>query len=462
MPVGFTTYCLKFHFKQRSVDLRISCLKWNFKQVFVGFIGVDLLPRVCNNVDVMFAMQWKKYTKAAVIVASVFVLGASFSLGAWYGYANRPSVEKVLNIAGQKPPQEFEAADFNLFWEVWSQLEDKFVDRSKIDREQMVYGAIAGLARSLKDPYTEFLPPAESKQFQEDIKGAFGGIGAEIGIRKNVITVIAPLKGNPAEKAGIKAGDKILKIDDTTTNDLALDEAVRLIRGEPGTKVRLAVFRDGADRTQEYTVIRDIIKIQIVSTEKLPDGIFVIKLNHFTENAAFEFRKAVQEFFDSGSKKIILDLRNNPGGFLTVAVDIGSWWVPAGEAIVRERYGDGKEDVYRSSGYNVLGAVPTVLLVNEGSASASEIVAGALRDHRNITLVGAKTFGKGSVQEVVQLPQQASLKVTIAKWLTPKGTEIDGKGLEPDVAVIPPESAQEGDGIKDLMLEKALEVIKNQ
>ncbi|TSD03540.1 MAG: carboxyl-terminal processing protease, partial [Parcubacteria group bacterium Greene0714_36] len=268
-----------------------------------------------------------------------------------------------------KPPQEFAAADFNLFWEVWSQLEDKFVDHDKIDREQMVYGAIGGLARSLKDPYTEFLPPAESKQFQEDIKGAFGGIGAEIGIRKNIITIIAPLKGNPAEKAGLKAGDKIFKIDDTATNDLALDEAVRLIRGEPGTKVRLAVFREGADRTQEYTVTRDIIKIQIVSTEARPDGIFVIKLNHFTENAAFEFRKAVQDFFDSGSKKIILDLRNNPGGFLTVAVDIASWWVPAGETIVHERYGDGTEEVYRSSGYNILGAVPTVLLVNTTAVS---------------------------------------------------------------------------------------------
>ncbi len=410
----------------------------------------------------MIGISWEKHAKAGVLVASIFVLGACFSLGAWYGYSNRPSVEKVLRVAGQNPPQEFEDADFNLFWEVWSQLEEKFVDRSRIDRDQMVYGAIAGLARSLKDPYTEFLPPAESKQFQEDIKGAFGGIGAEIGLRKNIVTIIAPLKGNPAEKAGIKAGDKILKIDDTTTNDLALDEAVRLIRGEPGTKVRLAVFRDGADRTQEFTVTRDIIKVQIVSTEARPDGIFVIKLNHFTENAAFEFRKAVQEFLDSGSKKIILDVRNNPGGFLTVAVDIGSWWVPAGEAIARERFADGTEEVYRSSGYNVLGEVPTVLLVNEGSASASEIVAGALRDHRNIKLVGAKTFGKGSVQEVVQLPRQASLKVTIAKWLTPKGIEIDGKGLEPDVIVTPPEKPQEGDEIKDLILEKAIEVLKKQ
>lgn len=405
-------------------------------------------------------MQWKKYAKAGIIVASVFVLGAAFGLGAWYGYANRPAIEKVLRVAGQQPPQEFADADFNLFWEVWSQLEDKFVDHDKINRDAMVYGAIAGLARSLKDPYTEFLPPAESKQFQEDIRGAFGGIGAEIGIRKGIVTIIAPLKGNPAEKAGIKAGDKILKVDDTSTVDLGLDEAVRLIRGEPGTNVRLTILRDGVDRAREFVITRDIIKIQIVSTEARADGIFVIRLNHFTESASFEFRRAVQEFFDSGSKKIILDLRNNPGGFLTVAVDIASWWAPPGETIVRERHADGSEELYRSSGYGVLANIPTVLLVNEGSASASEIVAGALRDHKGILLVGAKTFGKGSVQEVVQLPKAASLKVTIAKWLTPKGTEIDGKGLEPDVKVELPENPKEGAEAKDLIFEKGLEVIK--
>ena len=410
----------------------------------------------------MHDTEWKRHTKASVVIASVFILGACFALGVWYGYANRPSVEKVLRVAGQEPPQEFAKTDFNLFWEVWSRLEDKFVDRGKIKRDELVYGAIAGLARSLKDPYTEFLPPAESKQFQEDIKGAFGGIGAEIGIRKEILTIVAPLKGNPAEKAGLKAGDKIVKVDDTITADLALDEAVRLIRGEPGTKVRLLVLRDDGERAKEYVVTRDTIKIQILSTEARPDGIFVIKLNHFTESAAFEFRRAVQEFYDSGSKKILLDLRNNPGGFLTVAVDIASWWTPAGETVVRERHADGSEEIYRSAGYGLLAGIPTIVLVNEGSASASEIVAGALRDHKAIKLVGAKTFGKGSVQEVVQLPKNSSLKVTIAKWLTPKGTEIDGKGLEPDVKVELPAEPKEGEKDKDFILEKAAEVLKAQ
>jgi carboxyl-terminal processing protease len=404
--------------------------------------------------------DWRRYRNAYLVAASFFVLGASFGLGAWYGYLHRPAVEKVLNVAGQKPPQDFEKVDFNLFWEVWSQLEDKYVDSDKIKRENLVYGAIAGLARSLKDPYTEFLPPPETKQFQQEIKGSFGGIGAEIGIRKGILTIIATLKGNPAEKVGLKAGDKILKVDDTGTADLALDEAVRLIRGEPGTKVRLTILREDGERAREFIVIRDIIKIQILSTEARQDGIFVIKLNHFTETAAFEFRKAVQEFFNSGSKKIILDLRNNPGGFLVVAVDIASWWVPPGEVVARERFADGKEELYRSSGYRLLENVPTVVLVNEGSASASEIVAGALRDHRGIKTAGIKTFGKGSVQEVVRLPNNSSLKVTIAKWLTPKGSEIDGKGLEPDVKVEIPEKPKEGEQDKDFIFEKGVEILR--
>lgn len=410
--------------------------------------------------DAMSEGVWKKYTKASIIIASFFILGTSFGLGVWYGYANRPAIERVANVASQKPPQELEKVDFNLFWEAWSKLEEKYVDRDKVKRENFVYGAISGLARSLKDPYTEFLPPPETKQFQEDIKGSFGGIGAEIGIRKEVLTIIAPLKGNPAEKAGLKAGDKIVKIDDTATGDLALDEAVRLIRGEAGTKVRLTILREGVERSKEYTLTRAIIKIQVLTTEARPDGIFVVKLNHFTETAAFEFRKAVQEFFNSGSKKIILDVRNNPGGFLVVAVDIASWWIPPGEIVARERFADEKEELYRSSGYRLLENVPTIILVNEGSASASEIVAGALRDHRGIKMVGVKTFGKGSVQEVVQLPKNSSLKVTIAKWLTPKGSEIDNKGLEPDVKVEIPEKPKEGEEDKDWIMEKGLEVLR--
>lgn len=407
----------------------------------------------------MGSFDWKKYTKVYLVLAAVFLLGLSFAGGIYYGYGNRPAVEKVLHVFGQQQPPQFSDVDFNLFWDVWSRLEEKYVDRAKIDRKNLVYGAAQGLVRALKDPYTEFLPPADTKQFQEDIKGSFSGIGAEIGIRKGTLTVIAPLKDSPAERAGLKAGDKIFKINDTLTGELSLDEAVRLIRGPQGTEVRLTILRDSFDKTKEFKIVRDVIKVKILETEKKPDGIFVIKLHSFTENAGYEFRKAVQEFYDSGSKKLILDLRNDPGGFLVVSVDIAGWFLPPGDIVVRERTADGSEELYRSSGYRLLENVPLVVLVNEGSASASEIVAGALRDARGAKLVGTKTFGKGSVQEVVALKGGSSLKVTIAKWLTPKGEEINGKGLEPDVKVeLPKEEDQ--DPKKDLIMEKGVEVLK--
>lgn len=402
----------------------------------------------------------RHYQKTGIIAASFFILGATFWLGTLWGYTHRPSADKVLGIINQKSPENLQNVDMGLFWEAWARLEEKYVDRAKIDRQKMVYGAIEGLAQSLKDPYTQFFPPAETKQFQQDIKGSFGGIGAEIGIRKGVLTVIAPLKGNPAERAGIKAADSILKINDTPTADLALEEAVRMIRGEVGTSVRLLIFHEGMGKPKEVTVTRDTIRVVILTTEKKPDGIFVIKLNEFTENAASEFRKAMQEFADSRSQKLVLDLRNNPGGYLTVAVDIAGWFAPAGDIIAREHYADGKEDLYRSGGYRLLEQVPTVILVNEGSASASEIVSGALRDLRGIKLIGAKTFGKGSVQEVVDMSHDASMKITIAKWLTPNGTEINGKGLEPDVKVDLPETPSKDQEGKDLIMEKGIEVLK--
>ncbi len=418
---------------------------------------IDYSSKILDNI--YMSPVWQKYQKFFIVFIALVVVGASFFAGVYFGYENRPGVEKVLGITGKETPPQLTEVDFNLFWEVWSQLENKYVDKDKINRNELVLGAISGLVKSLKDPYTEFLPPALNKQFQEDIRGSFGGIGAEIGIRKGTLTIIAPLEDTPAERAGLKPGDRILRVDDKDTADLNLDEAVRLIRGNPGTEVKLLVFRDSFDQPREFKVIRDVIKIKIVTTEKRADGVFVIKLNHFTENAAFEFRKAVQAFFDSGSDKLVLDLRNNPGGFLSVAVDIASWFLPPGEIVAREKFGDGSEDIYRSSGYRFLEKIPMVVLINEGSASASEIVAGALRDVRGVKLVGAKTFGKGSVQEVQPLKGGSSLKITIAKWLTPNGTEINGTGLEPDVKVELP-STEELDPKRDLILEKGIEILK--
>ena len=263
--------------------------------------------------------DWKQYiSKFSIFIVTLLMLGGAFSFGVWYGYDHRPAVEKVLNVIGKEQPLGYQDVDFGLFWNVWSRVEEKYVDKSKLDREKMVYGAIAGLVRSLKDPYSDFFTPEVSKQFQEDVRGSFDGIGAEIGMRKSILTIISPLKKSPAERAGLKAGDKIFKIDDTITSDLALDEAVRLIRGPKGTEVKLTIVRDGFDAAKEIKVIRDTITIESVSTkaeivtgageggagakDTPPQGVLVITLNHFNEDAGVRFRKAVQEFYQKNSK----------------------------------------------------------------------------------------------------------------------------------------------------------------
>jgi len=409
----------------------------------------------------MFRLDDSKKVKVYAVLVAVFLLVLSFASGLLIGASQRPAIEKVIGLENKETlkPQEI---NFGLFWDVWSRLQEKFVDKNKLDNQKMVYGAIAGMVSALGDPHTVFLPPEENKRFQDDISGSFDGIGAEIGIRKGSLVVVSPLKDSPAERVGLKPGDKIFKIDDKVTNDLTLDEAVKLIRGKKGTEVVLTIFRDSFDKAKEFKIIRDAIKIPIVKFEKKENGIFLIQLFHFTETAPVEFRKALQAFFDSGSSKLILDMRNNPGGFLQVAVDISSWFMPAGEVVVKEQFATGEEIIYRSRGYRLLEKIPTVIIVNEGSASASEIVAGALRDIRGIKLVGAKTFGKGSIQQLEQLPEGASLKVTIAKWLTPNGVSINDNGLEPDIKVeVKPEDEdklkEEG---RDIFIEKAIEVLK--
>lgn len=398
----------------------------------------------------------ERLAKPAVIVGiSILIIAASFGGGVYVGYERRPAIEKVKAILNQETAKP-EAVDFSQFWEVWARLEDKYVDRADIQRAKLVEGAIAGLVKSLGDPYTVFLPPQQAKQFREDVRGQFGGIGAEIGIRKDVLTIIAPLAGSPAERVGLKAGDKVLKINATSTADLTLEEAVGLIRGEVGTKVTLTIARDSLDDgIKDFTITRDVIIIPTVNSEARADDVFYIRLHNFNENAPQEFRQALVKYLGSQDHRIILDLRGNPGGFLDAAVQIASWFIPAGEPVAREKFADGSEVVYRSTGHRLLEKTPVVVLIDQGSASAAEILAGALRDVNGIKLVGEKTFGKGSVQQVDNLHGGASLKITVAKWLTPKGASINDKGLEPDI-VIKNEAET-----RDLQLEKALEVVKS-
>jgi len=378
-----------------------------------------------------------------------FLFIATFSAGFFVG--------KFQVVCPVCPPEEI---DFSLFWEAYHKLQEKFVDKEKLDVQKMIYGAIEGMVKSLEDPYTTFLPPEETKLFEEDVKGIFEGVGMEIGIRKEQLQVIAPLEGTPAQRAGLRAGDKIMKVDDKSTADMMIEEAVNLIRGPKGTQVTLTIFREGWEKTQDFKITRGVIEIPSLKWEIKNDDIAYLKLYHFTEKASIDFRIAALEILNSPAKKIILDLRNNPGGYLDVVQTISGWFLEKGEIVAIEDFGEGREqEEYFAEGPSRFLQYPLVILVNEGSASGSEILAGALRDNRGIILIGEKTFGKGSIQELEKLREGSSLKITIAKWLTPKGELISDIGLEPDIKVEMTDEDYEKE--RDPQLDKAIEIIKN-
>lgn len=353
---------------------------------------------------------------------------------------------------------------FEPFWKVWTVLSEKYVEATTTDTQKRIWGAIQGLASSQGDPYTVFFPPEENKNFKSDIAGNFEGVGMEIGIKDGILTVVSPIKNSPADKAGVKAGDKIIKIDDQSTNDLSTDKAVKLIRGTRGTTVKIVFIREGSNEPLEKVLTRDIIDIPTLETET-KDGVYIIRLFSFTAQSPNLFRNALRDFLQSGNNKLVLDLRGNPGGYLDAAWDIASWFLPTGKTIVTEDFGGkGENKVYRSKGYDVFnkyfgeGKYKVAILVNNGSASASEILAGALQEHKVAQLVGIKTFGKGSVQELVNITPETSLKVTIARWLTPLGHNLSHDGLEPDVNV--EITAKDVEAKKDPQLDKALEILK--
>ncbi|MBI4708858.1 MAG: S41 family peptidase [Candidatus Portnoybacteria bacterium] len=399
----------------------------------------------------------KKFLSAFVLIAIVAV---AFGAGFWFGKNSRPSIELVQGLYNKETGKPADV-NFNLFWDSWAKIQKEYVNRSSLDFQKMVYGAIEGMVKSLGDPYTVFLPPQETKKFSEDIKGSFSGIGAEIGMRDDVLTIITPLEDSPAKRAGLMAGDKVLKIDDQVTTDLNLDEAINLIRGEKGTEVGLTISRDSWESAKEIKITRDEIKVPIIKFEIKDSGdkkIAYVQLYQFTENSGDEFKKVVDQILGSPAEGIILDLRNNPGGYLEMAQDIASWFLDSGKLVAIEDFGDGEKDEYKSFGYGKLEDYPLVILINQGSASASEILAGALRDNKGVKLVGEKSFGKGSVQKLESLTGGSSLKITVAKWLTPSGKSIMDEGLEPDEKV---ELTQEDfDAGRDPQLDKALEMLK--
>ena len=401
----------------------------------------------------------KKYSLVPIVIV---ITVAVFAVGFYFGKTQQPKPTPSDTIIINRELGQSEAVDFSLFWQVLKKIEENYVDKEEIDYKEILYGAILGMAESLQDPYTVYMKPEKTESFLESVEtgGSFEGVGMEIGIKGGMLTIVAPLEGTPAMRAGIKAGDKILKIEDALTDDLLLEEAVSLIRGEKGTEVVLTISRKSLKEPKEISIVRDVIHIPIMKWEMKNDNITYIKIYHFTANLPEKFESAVEGTLKSNAEKVILDLRNNPGGYLEVAIEIASWFIPKGEVVAIEDWGDEEtQEKHRSGGYKEFQNFPVVVLINQGSASASEIIAGALRDIRGATLIGEKSFGKGSIQSLEKFRDSSSLKITVAKWLTPSGVDISEEGLTPDIEIELTEEDYNAD--RDPQLNKAIEILNN-
>lgn len=372
------------------------------------------------------------------------------------------SIPASLRLINTTKPSAYDKVDFSRFWDVWGRLESAYYDPSKFDAQKMVDGAISGMTSALGDPYTMYLPKADQKRTSDDLQGEFDGVGIQLGYKNQTLVVMSPLKGLPAEAAGVKAGDYILHIKDSSknldkdTSGMSLPDAVSYIRGPKGTEVTLTFLREGG-KPEEKILKRDKVTVPSVELSyKDIKGkkIALLKLSQFGGNTDEEWRKAISEIAaqDGAVKGMVLDLRNNPGGYLQEAVAIGSEFIKSGLIVSQE--GSNQKIPYFASGNGQLTSLPMNVLINKGSASASEIVAGALRDRRAIKLIGENSFGKGTVQDALELPDGSGLHVTVAKWLTPNGIWVHEKGLKPDVEVKLDPNAT--DQTKDPQLDAAL------
>jgi carboxyl-terminal processing protease len=341
---------------------------------------------------------------------------------------------------------------FPTFWEAWDKLHTNYIE--ELNDEELFYGAVEGMIRAAGDPYTVFADPTATKQFQETLQGQFSGVGIEIGLRNGLITVIAPLSGSPAEQAGIREGDVIVAVDDEhITQDTTLDQIVQRIRGPRGEEVTLTIMREGDTEPRDITIVRDTITIESVKVE-IEDGLAHLRITSFNGDTVEQLSAAVRQIQQSDVQGIILDVRSNPGGYLQAAVDAASVFLEPGTVVVTEQGRQEKE--YKTRGRAPLNDIPIVVLINGGSASASEILAGALHDQRNVPVIGTKTFGKGSVQEMINLRDGSSLRVTVAKWFTPSGRSIDDEGITPTIEV-----EADRDSEEDVQLERAREELKS-
>ncbi len=416
-------------------------------------------------------LQLRIWIVVTVLIAvSAYAIGAKTGTAKAVGATRTPSENSSTALVagvGEDPPSGVvRQADFAQFWDLWQLLESKYY-KKPIDEQKMLYGAMEGLAASLGDPYTVFFEPQIAKEFSDSLEGKFEGIGAEIGLKGDQLQIIAPLPDMPADKAGLLPGDAILAINGTSTEAMTVERAVSLIRGKKGTKVVLSIGRmkrqkdtDGKEQEKperfDVSVTRDTIVVKSVSVKYPKDGIAQIVITNFNLDTTDEFRKAVDQVLAKNVKGIILDVRSNPGGFLDRATAVAGEWV-GDQTVVTERRQGVTVDEFRGTGRGKLHGIPTIVLVNQGSASASEIVAGALQDYGEAKILGKTTFGKGSVQDYTELENGTAVKITVAEWLTPKGRFINEVGITPDVDVDRTEDDYHAE--RDPQLEKALELL---
>lgn len=427
-----------------------------------SFMATTFCLTQCIFLAIITLMQnfFSFFRNQTNIFIGIIIVLIIFSGGFALGHQVKSDVGPVNTLSHTEGDK---TVDFAPFWKAWQLINEKYVPTNATTTERAsdqtrVWGAIEGMTKSLGDPYTVFFPPVQSKSFNEEISGNFEGVGMEVGIRDKVLTVISPLKGTPAYRAGIKSGDRILKINATSTEAMSTEGAISIIRGPAGSVVTFLIIRQGVKDPFEIKVTRSIIDIPTIDTETKGD-VFIIHLYNFSKISPNLFRGALRTFYESGKPKLILDLRGNPGGYLDAAIDMASWFLPAGTTVVKEDFRNEKDaQVYKSKGNNVFGKnLKMVVLIDGGSASASEILAGALHENGVATLVGTQSYGKGSVQELIPLTDNTSIKITIAKWLTPKGTSISHGGLTPDVVVkLDEEAFKKG---TDNQIQKAIEIL---
>jgi carboxyl-terminal processing protease len=390
------------------------------------------------------------------ILLAFVVVGGAFRIGYMSGEKGltfSPKNFKVINR--EDAPVD---VDYNLLWQALKIVQDKYIDSENIDPQKVLYGAIQGAISAAGDEYTQFFDPKTLAEFKSDLQGSFSGIGAEIVQKDGSIMVVAPLEGSPAERAGILAKDYIVKINGESTDAMGSDVAASKIRGPEGSQVIVTIYREGKPDTFDLTITREKIEVKSVKLEyKDVNGkkVAIIKISKFGDDTVELFNLAADDIVKNNPVAVIVDQRNNPGGYLDSSVEVASQWLESGKLVVSEDHSEKDIVTYNSLGYNKLGKFKTIVLINGGSASAAEILAGALKDNGKAILLGETSFGKGSVQELVPLGKDSAVKVTIAKWITPGGKNLNKEGLEPDIKVLL--TTEDAEAKRDPQMDKALE-----